>query len=242
MDTKTAMAGSLLGKICNHHIARAESAGAKFFNKWKKNWLAFKALLKEYPALSLLLRVSIPLLVMLVWIGVILSYNNYSTFSTNCEMYRAQVGVEVRRRADLIPNLAACVNRYELYEKDVMNHVSDARQALSGHGGVNEKMAAAGAMQGALGRLLAIVEQYPNLKAAEPVQGLIKELGNTEDRIAESKGKYNENARAYNNFYTNFPTNLLGWCFGIRKPMPYINTDEDLVRAYSVDISSAQVR
>ena len=242
MDTKTALAGDLLGKICNHHIARAESAGAKFFNKWKKNWREFKVLLKEYPALATLLRVSVPLAVMLIWIGVILTYNTYSTFRTNCELYRAQVGVEVKRRTDLIPNLVACVNRYEIYEKDVMKHVSDARQALSGPGDVSEKAAASRAMQGALGRLLAIVEQYPNLKASDSVQSLIKELSNTENRIAENKGKYNENAQAFNNYHTNFPTNLLGWCFGITKAMPYINTEEDLVRAYSVDVSSGPVQ
>ncbi|MDO8804561.1 MAG: LemA family protein [Elusimicrobiota bacterium] len=241
MDSKTAVpSGDLLGKICRHHIARADGARAKFFDKWKENWREFKLLLKEYPWLAWTLRVSIPLLILLLWVGVTVTYNLYSTYRANCDMFYAQVGVEIKRREDLIPNLVSCVSRYEIHEKEIFKHVSDARQALAGAGGVDEKVAASRAMQGALGRLLAIVEQYPNLKASEPVQSLVKELSNTENRIAEGKGKYNESARAFNNFYTNFPTNFLAWCFGIRKPVPYINTDEDMLRAHAVSQPARQ--
>jgi len=232
--------GDLLGKICRHHVARADGTRLKIFDGWKKHLQEFKAILKEYPWLAWTLRISIPLSVMLLWLGVTVTYNLYATYRSNCEMFYAQVGVEIKRREDLIPNLVNCVSRYEIHEKEIFRHVSDARQALAGAGGIDEKVAASRAMQGALGRLLAIVEQYPNLKASEPVQSLVKELANTENRIAEGKGKYNESARAFNNFYTNFPTNFLAWCFCIRKPVPYINTDEDMLRTHALNVVPPQ--
>jgi len=233
---------ALLRKIGGHYLGRAQTLWTRLRSKYKKSRDEFKLLLIEYPSLAWTLRITVPLAVMLILMGIIITYNIYSTYSTDSDRYRAQVGVEVKRRSDLIPNLVACVNRYEIHEKDIMKHIADARQALSGPGDINEKIAASRAMQGALGRLLAIVEQYPNLKASEPVQSLIKELSNTENRIAENKGKYNENAQGFNQFSTTFPTNIIGWCFGYRTPMPYIDTEEDLVRAYAVNAAPGQVQ
>lgn len=232
--------GKLFSKICRHHIEHTQTLGIRFRSACKERWDEFKLLLEEHPSLACLLKISIPLIVVLIWLGVIVAYNTYSLYKVNCQHYYAQVGVEVKRRADLIPNLVICVTRYETHEKDIMKHVADARQALSGPGDMEGKIAASKAMQGALGRLLAIVEQYPNLKASEPVQSLLKELGNTENRIADWKGKYNESARVFNNLYTSFPTNILGWCFGYNRQVPYINTDEDLIRAYMVKFGAEQ--
>ncbi|MBI4669148.1 MAG: LemA family protein [Elusimicrobia bacterium] len=234
------LSSELFKRICRHQIVRSQNLKTRLLNAWKERWQEFKLLLKEHPSLAWTIRIAVPLAVLLIWMGIIMAYNMYALCRTDCELYHAQVGVEVKRRADLIPNLVVCVSQYSAHEKNIMKHVADVRQALSSSNDIGTRIAASKAIEGALARLMAIVEQYPNLKASDPVQSLIKEISNTENRIAELRGKYNESARAFNNLYTTIPTNWLGWCFGIRKPVPYINTDEDLIRAYMVKFGKEQ--
>jgi len=120
--------------------------------------------------------------------------------------------------------------KYAFHEEEVFKHVSDAREMFIRAKDVKEKMQAAAKLDAALSKLLAVVEQYPDLKATESIQDLIKELSNTENRIAEQKGKYNEVARIYNQLLTTFPTNILGRVYGFGQRMPYIGAEKDLLK------------
>lgn len=236
------LAGALIKKLYRQDLSRTDGAFERFKEKLREYGQQFKQYSREHPHNALALKIGVPALLTLSWLFLILVYNMYSTLRTNCEYYRSQIGVEVRRRDDLVPNLAAFVARYSAHESEIMRHVSDARRALSSPGDVGVKLEAAKAMEGALARLLAVAERYPDLKAAQPVQLLLKELSNTENRIADWKGKYNDSARAFNNIRTSIPTNYIGWCLGIREPVPYINTDEDLMRVYALKLDEGRGR
>jgi len=154
---------------------------------------------------------------------------------TDSKAYFAQVGVELKRRSNLIPNLVVTVRKYAFHEEEIFKHVSDAREMLTQAKNMTEKMEAAAKLDTALSKLLAVVEQYPDLKATQSMQDLIKELTNTENRIAEEKGKYNEVARAYNQLLSAFPTNILGRIYGFAQRMPYIGAEKDLLKTPEVE-------
>lgn len=168
-----------------------------------------------------------------VW-GLIYCYNNYARLDTRSEAYFAQVGVELKRRDNLIPNLVMTAKRYSTHEGAVFRHVSDAREMLTRAGSVKDKIKAANELDMALSRLLAIFEQYPDLKAIQSIQDLIKELSNTENRIADEKSKYNDVVREFNQLRHTFPTNILGSIFGFNEDLPYIGTSEDLLKTPNV--------
>ena len=192
---------------------------------------------REHEVLSWVLKIfSLAVIILVSW-GVIHYYNAYAICRNYCQVYYAQVGVEFKRRQNLIPNLVLCVSEYAIHEKGIMKHVADARQVLSGPGNFKTKMEAAKQIEGTLSKLLAIVEQYPGLKAVEATQTLLKELSNTENRIVEWKNKYNDSARDFNNLLTTFPTNILGYLFRIKGPVSYIATDEDLLKVSLVNFN-----
>ncbi len=157
-------------------------------------------------------------------------YNQYAHLNTSASAYLAQVGVEMKRRNNLIPNLIEVAKKYAVYEGDVFKHVSDAREVFVGAGSTNDKIQAGNQLDSALSRLLAVFEQYPDLKAAQPMQDLIKEIANTENRIADQKAKYNDVARQFNQIRQSFPTNILGRLYGFQDPLVYISAEEDLIK------------
>ena len=126
----------------------------------------------------------------------------------------AQVENVLQRRADLIPNLVETVKGYAAHEKEIFESVADARSRLSGASSPRQAAEANAALTGALGRLLAIAENYPNLKANENFIRLQDELAGTENRIAVERMRYNETVRTYNTLIKRFPTNLAAGFFG----------------------------
>jgi LemA protein len=197
----------------------------------RDSWREFVVYLKRNPW-SLRAAVMAPVLAVsiLAW-GLIRYYNLFSTGLSFCQLYYAEVGVELKRRENLIPNLALCVESYSEHERGVMKHVSDARQVIVSSGNMDVKIAAAKEIQGILASLMATVEAYPNVKASETTQTLLQELATTENRIADWKGKYNESARSYNNLQTSFPSNIFGYLFYFRDPVRYLATAEDVLKA-----------
>ncbi len=171
----------------------------------------------------------------LVW-GLIHSYNDYARYNTRATAYFAHVGVELKRRNNLIPNLIMAAKRYAVHEGEVFRHVCDAREVFSNARTVPDKIQAAKTLDTALSKLLAVFEQYPNLKATQSMQDLIKELSNTEDRIATEKMKYNEVARSFNQLRQTFPTNILGMIYGFNKNLPYIGSGEDILKTPNVQL------
>src|SRR5437899_2792082 len=125
----------------------------------------------------------------------------------------AQVQNVLQRRADLIPNLVETVKGYASHEKQVFESVAEARSRLAGAATPREAAAANAGLTSALGRLLAIAENYPNLKANENFIRLQDELAGSENRIAVERMRYNEAVRQFNTSLKSFPTNLLASFF-----------------------------
>jgi len=124
----------------------------------------------------------------------------------------AQVDVVLQRRADLIPNLVETVKGYAAQEQTVFGDIAKARSALLNAQTPADRIAANGQLDGALGRLLAIVENYPQLKSNENFLRLQDELAGTENRIAVERRRYNEAVQDYNTYVQLFPNNIFaGW-------------------------------
>jgi LemA protein len=124
----------------------------------------------------------------------------------------AQVDVVLQRRADLIPNLVETVKGIAAQEVTVFSDIANARAALLGAQTPHDKIAANGQLDGALGRLLAISENYPQLKSNENFLRLQDELAGTENRIAVERKRYDDDLKAYNTFILQFPNHVFaGW-------------------------------
>ena len=129
----------------------------------------------------------------------------------------AQVKVVLQRRGDLIPNLVETVKGYAAHEKEIFENVAAARSRLAGAATPQEAAAANAGLTSALGRLLAIAENYPNLKANENFIRLQDELAGTENRIAVERRSYNETVRAYNANIKVFPNNFIAGFFSFKE-------------------------
>lgn len=137
----------------------------------------------------------------------------------------AQVDVALQRRADLIPNLVETVKGFAKQERAVMESVTSARAALLGARTPQEKIEANSRLDGALGRLLLVVENYPNLKSNENFLRLQDELAGTENRIAVERRKYNETVQRYNTNIELFPNNIAASLFGFPRNDAYFKTE-----------------
>ncbi|NLC44848.1 MAG: LemA family protein [Clostridiales bacterium] len=142
------------------------------------------------------------------------SYNGLVTKSESVDAAWSLIDVQLQRRYDLIPNLVATVKEYAAHEEEIFANVAEARSKLAGAGSVSEVAEADAELNGALSRLLAIAEAYPDLKANENFINLQDELAGTENRIANVRRDYNEAARSFNTTIRRFPTNIFAGMFG----------------------------
>ncbi|NBV77269.1 LemA family protein [bacterium] len=126
----------------------------------------------------------------------------------------AQVGTQYQRRVDLIPNLVESVKGVMKQEQTVFGALAQARANYAGARSTDEKAAAAGQVESAFGRLLAVMENYPQLKSAENVQSLMAEIAGTENRVSVERMRYNEIVRDFNVSVKTFPGSLLASWFG----------------------------
>jgi LemA protein len=145
------------------------------------------------------------------------SYNRFVSQEETIKAQWAQVENQLQRRNDLIPNLVATVKGYAAHEQQVFQAVADSRAKLAGATTPQQTIEAANEQTGALGRLLAIVENYPQLKANEQFNRLMDELSGTENRIAVARMRYNEAVQAYNTSRRQFPANITARVFGFKE-------------------------
>jgi LemA protein len=138
----------------------------------------------------------------------------------------AEVDVVLQRRADLIPNLVETVKGYAAQEQTVFHDIAAARSALLGAQTPTDKIAANGQLDGALGRLLLIVENYPQLKSNENFLRLQDELAGTENRIAVERKRYNDAIQDYNTYVGLFPNNIFASWAGFRRNDAYFAAPE----------------
>ena len=163
--------------------------------------------------------------------------NDLTTQKNGIEGAFAQMDVVLQRRADLIPNLVETVKGFATQEKDVIASVSNARAALGGARTTGEKIAANGQLDGALSRLLMVVENYPQLKSDATFMRLQDELAGTENRIAVERRKYNEAVQKYNTSIELFPNNIAASLFGFQRNDAYFKTDPASRQAPKIDFS-----
>src|SRR5256885_7502758 len=138
----------------------------------------------------------------------------------------AQVDVVLQRRADLIPNLVQTVKGFAVHEEQVFSEIAQARSALIGARTPADKIAANGALDSALSRLLVITENYPQLKSNENFLRLQDELAGTENRIAQERRSYNEAVQDYNTYIQLFPNSVVAGMSGFTRNDAYFKTEE----------------
>src|SRR5580692_3853176 len=138
----------------------------------------------------------------------------------------AQVDVVLQRRADLIPNLVETVKGIAAQEQTVFHDIAAARSALIGAQTPTDKIAANGQLDGALGRLLVVVENYPNLKSDENFLRLQDELAGTENRIAVERKRYNDAIQDYNTYIGLFPNDIFAGWAGFKRNDAYFTASE----------------
>src|SRR5947199_10430113 len=145
------------------------------------------------------------------------SYNKFVGQEEAVKAQWAQVQNQLQRRNDLIPNLVETVKGYATHEEAVFKEIADARSKLLNAKSPDETIAAANQQTSALGRLLAVVENYPNLKANEQFNRRMGELSGTENRLAAERMRYNEKIQQYNTSRGQFPANLTAKRFGFKE-------------------------
>jgi len=162
------------------------------------------------------------------------AYNNLVALSEEVETALSQIDNQLQRRNDLIPNLVNTVKGYASHEEEIFTSIADARSRLIGAGSLEEKAEASEQLSGALSRLLAIAENYPELKANENFKQLSDELAGTENRIATARRDYNNAARKYNTSIRRFPTVIIANLFGFER-YEYFEADESARQAPEVN-------
>ncbi len=176
------------------------------------------------------------LAVIIGWIVGI--YNGLVGLRNQVKEAWAQVDVQLKRRYDLIPNLMETVKGYMSHERETLEAVTQARAAIGGAGGnMDQRMAAESGLTGALGRLFAVSEAYPDLKASTNFLALQEELTSTENKISFSRQFYNEVVMRMNNKVQMFPSNIIAGMFNFTAEKFFEIQDEVEREAPKVDFS-----
>src|SRR3954451_7932763 len=164
------------------------------------------------------------------------SYNTFVSQEQQIKAQWAQVENQLQRRNDLIPNLVETTKGFAQHEEAVYKDIADARSRLLAAKSPEETIAAANQQTSALGRLLAVVENYPQLKSNEQFNRLMDELSGTENRIAVARQRYNEAVQQYNTSRRQFPGNLTAKMFSF-KDYPFFEAPADARQAPKVNFT-----
>jgi len=168
---------------------------------------------------------------MLLGVGVVIAiiffyyFNRFAILGNRIDNSLSQINVQLKRRADLIPNLIETVKGFAKHEKSAIKAVTDARKALVGAKGVEEKVKADKKLESALKTIFAIAENYPDLKANTNFLELQRELSSTEDKVAYARQYYNDSILSYNNLCRTFPGAFFAKIYG-KKAREYLQITE----------------
>jgi LemA protein len=154
--------------------------------------------------------------VAVVGLWLLLTYNGLVSLRNQVKSAWAQIDVQLKRRYDLIPNLVETVKGYAAHERETLEAVIHARQAGIDASTVKDQAAAENMITGALGKLFALSEAYPNLKANENFLALQEELSATENRISFARQYYNDTVQSFNTNQQKFPANMVAGTFGFQ--------------------------
>ena len=172
------------------------------------------------------LLIVLVVVIVLASIGGCNTYNRIVQLDEGIDNAWAQVDTVLQRRYDLIPNLVETVKGYAKHEKELLEEITQLRSQWAEAKGTDEKAQTATQMEGALGRLMMVVENYPDLKANQNFLALQDELAGTENRISVERRRYNDAVRDYNTAVRRFPGNLLARQFGFQKRDAYFEAVE----------------
>lgn len=151
-----------------------------------------------------------------VWYGFS-AYNTLVTLNINADTQWKQVEVDYQRRFDLIPNLVESVKGIMTQEKEVFTAIADARTKYAGATNINDRAQAASQVESALGRLLVITENYPQLKSSETIQTLMSQIEGTENRISVERMRFNDAVKAYNLKVMRIPSSIIASISGFNE-------------------------
>jgi LemA protein len=173
----------------------------------------------------LIVGIVVGVLVVLLVLVFILSYNGLVRLRNRIDNAWSQIDVQLKRRYDLIPNLVETVKGYAAHERQTFEEVTAARTAAQQAQGVAEQAQAENVLTAALGRLFAVAEAYPQLRATENFQQLQAQLSDVEQNIAVSRQVYNDTVLSYDNALETVPTNVIAGLFHFN-PREYFQTEE----------------
>ena len=156
-------------------------------------------------------------IIIVVILSAVSSYNKIVGAETKTDNAFANIDTQLQRREDVIPNLVNTVKGYAAHEKEVFQAIADARSKLAGAKTPEQVSDANAEMEGALSRLLVVVENYPTLKADAQFARLMDELSGTENRIAIARQDYNNAVTAYNTRIRKFPASIYAGMFGFEQ-------------------------
>jgi LemA protein len=176
--------------------------------------------------------IAIGILVVLV-LYLVGTYNGFIVLKTRIQEALSGIDVQLKRRADLIPNVVESVKGYAKHEKTVFAEVTKARSSLMKAGSLEEKAKANDQLSGALKSLFAVAEAYPQLQASANFQELQRQLEDTEDKVAYSRQFYNSNVLDFNSKVQMFPTNLIANAMGF-KAFEFFQAEEEAKKSIKV--------
>ena len=174
-------------------------------------------------------------IIVVIVIVLVLLYNRLVSIRNQVDNAWRQIDVQLKRRHDLIPNLVEVVKDYMSYEQETLQKVIEARNMAVKARTTSDAIAAENTLTGAMGRLFAVMENYPDLKANQNVSRLMEELTGTENKIAFARQFYNDSVMSLNNAVQSFPSNLIAGPFNFRTGT-YFEVPETEKEAPKVDL------
>jgi LemA protein len=174
-------------------------------------------------------------IVVIFAVGMVYLYNRLVVYKVRVDNGWSQIDVQLKRRHDLIPNLVETVKGYASHEKDLFEHIAQVRTQAMGATGVGDQAKAEGQVSSGLRQLLAVAENYPDLKASTNFLSLQEELSGTESKIAYARQFYNDQVMKLNTAIQSFPSSVIARLFRF-KPREFFEMDDAARGPVSVDI------